>query len=137
MLDVFQGRQRTDLVAWFAEQRTDWVSGVSVVVADLHEPFRATFDECVPDAVQVADPMHVVMARTGARTRPAAAFRTMGSSRLVTSTGNCTKRGKRKRTSVTSTHCGANRNSPRCGLTRSSKTPVLHRSPKSKVSVEH
>jgi transposase len=29
---------------------------------DLHEPFRKVFDECVPGAVKVADPMHVVMA---------------------------------------------------------------------------
>ena len=62
MLDVFEGRQRTDLVAWFRDQPEQWVSGVTVVVADLHEPFRNAFNECVPAAVQVADPMHVVMA---------------------------------------------------------------------------
>ena len=62
VLDVFRGRQRADLVAWFANRPTHWVSGVKVVVADLHEPFRNAFEECVPDAVKVADPMHVVMA---------------------------------------------------------------------------
>ena len=62
MLDVFEGRQRADLVACFNVRPPHWVSGVKVVDADLHEPFRAAFDECLPAAVQVADPMHVVMA---------------------------------------------------------------------------
>ena len=62
VLDVFEGRQRGDLVGWLNARPPHWVSGVKVVVADLHEPFRAAFVECVPDAVQVADPMHVVMA---------------------------------------------------------------------------
>ena len=62
VIDIFEGRQRADLVGWLNTAPPDWVSGVKVVVADLHEPFRAAFAECVPDAVQVADPMHVVMA---------------------------------------------------------------------------
>jgi transposase len=62
VLDVFEGRQRGDLVAWFATCTDDWKKGVAVVVSDLHEPFRKAFDECVPTAVKVADPMHVVMA---------------------------------------------------------------------------
>jgi uncharacterized protein (DUF849 family) len=61
VLDVFEGRQRCDLVAWLNIRPPHRVSGVKVVVADLHEPSRRAFDECVPDAVQVADPMHVVM----------------------------------------------------------------------------
>lgn len=62
VVDVFEGRQRVDLVEWFQNQPPGWAEGIKVVVADLHEPFRAAFVECVPDAVQVADPMHVVMA---------------------------------------------------------------------------
>ncbi len=62
VLDVFEGRQRADLVDWFDTCAEDWRQGVSVVVSDLHEPFRKAFDECVPAAVKVADPMHVVMA---------------------------------------------------------------------------
>ena len=62
VIDIFEGRQRADLVGWLNTAPPDWVSGIKVVVADLHEPFRAAFVECVPDAVQVADPMHVVMA---------------------------------------------------------------------------
>jgi transposase len=62
VLDVFQGRQRADLQAWFNGRERAWLDDVEVVVADLHEPFRAAFNECVPDAVNVADPLYVVMA---------------------------------------------------------------------------
>jgi transposase len=61
VLDVFRGRQRADLVDWFATRADDWKNAVSVVVSDLHEPFRKAFADCVPAAVKVADPMHVVM----------------------------------------------------------------------------
>jgi hypothetical protein len=37
-------------------------AGVKVVVTDLHEPFRKAATEGLPNAVLVADPMHVVMA---------------------------------------------------------------------------
>ena len=48
VLDVFEGRQSADLVAWFADRPADRVSGGNVVVADLHEPFRNAFNERVP-----------------------------------------------------------------------------------------
>ncbi len=114
VLDVFEGRQRAALVAWFNVRPPHWVSGVEVVVADLHEPFRAAFDECVPDAVQVADPMFF--------------------SRSVTPTGKSSRHGKRKRMFVTSTRCGVNLNWPRCGSTPSSMTPGHRLFPRSKAS---
>ena len=62
VLDVFEGRQRVDLVEWFDTREQRWLDDIKIVVADLHEPFRAAFNECVPDATQVADSLHVVMA---------------------------------------------------------------------------
>ena len=62
MSDVFEGCQHADPGHVVRCSAPALGSGVKVVVADLHEPFRNAFDECVPAAVQVADPMHVVMA---------------------------------------------------------------------------
>jgi transposase len=62
VLDEFEGRQRVDLAEWLDEQGTVWCEQVKVVVTDLHEPFRKTATEPLPNAVLVADPMHVVMA---------------------------------------------------------------------------
>jgi transposase len=60
VLDVFEGRQRVDLVEWFDTRSEDWKQNVAVVVCDLHEPFRKAFAECVPNAVNVADALRTV-----------------------------------------------------------------------------
>ena len=62
VLDVFEGRQRVDLAEWLNEQGARWCEQVKVVVTDLHEPFRKAATDGLPNAVLVADPMHVVMA---------------------------------------------------------------------------
>lgn len=58
--DLVEGRNAADLGAWLAAQGHAWCNGVEVAVCDLHEPFRAAYDRHLPDAVQVADPFHVV-----------------------------------------------------------------------------
>lgn len=62
VLDVFEGRQRVDLARWLEGQGPVWCEQVKVVVTDLHEPFRKAASDGLPNAVLVADPMHVVMA---------------------------------------------------------------------------
>jgi transposase len=62
VLDVFEGHQRVDLANRLAEQPVVWRDQIGVVVTDLHEPFRKAVSEQLPEAILVADPMHVVVA---------------------------------------------------------------------------
>ncbi len=58
--DLIPGRNTGDLGAWLDAKGPQWCEAVGVAVCDLHEPFRAAYDTYLPDAVQVADPFHVV-----------------------------------------------------------------------------
>lgn len=60
VIDLLEGRNAADLADWFAAQEPAWRAGIAVAVCDLHEPFRAAFDDQIPQATQVADPFHVV-----------------------------------------------------------------------------
>jgi transposase len=62
-----------------ARTRSDeWRAGIEWATLDLSASYRAVFDTMLPDAVQVADPFHVVKlanqrsmsAGAGCRTRP-------------------------------------------------------------------
>jgi transposase len=64
VIDLLEGRNAEELTGWPAAQAPDWRAGIRVAVCDLHEPFRAAFDAQVPDAIQVADPFHVVAVGT-------------------------------------------------------------------------
>jgi len=64
VLDMLVGRNATDLGTWLAARTPAWRAAVKVATCDLHEPFRAAFDEQLPDATQVADPFHVVAVGT-------------------------------------------------------------------------
>ncbi|MGH3806641.1 MAG: ISL3 family transposase [Pseudonocardiaceae bacterium] len=48
------------VIAWLAERGTDWLEAVEYATLDLSGPYRAVFDTMLPDAVQVADPFHLV-----------------------------------------------------------------------------
>lgn len=60
LLEVVEGRDSAAPAAWLADQDPTWLAGISWAVLDLSGPYRATFDTMLPDAVQVADPFHVV-----------------------------------------------------------------------------
>src|SRR4051812_24553478 len=60
VIDVFEGRNASDLDAWLEGRPEAWKAAVTVTVADLHEPFRAAFGRHLGHATQVADPFHVV-----------------------------------------------------------------------------
>jgi transposase len=66
VIDVFEGRNASDLDAWLEARPEAWKAAISVTVADLHEPFRAAFGRHLGHATQVADPFHVVSVGTRA-----------------------------------------------------------------------
>ena len=60
LLDVVPGRDSTEPCRWFAQRSEAWRAGICWATLDLSASYRAVFDTMLPDAVQVADPFHVV-----------------------------------------------------------------------------
>jgi transposase len=60
LLDVVPGRSSAGSMAWLAERGKAWRDQVRFATLDLSGPYRKVFTLMTPDAVQVADPFHVV-----------------------------------------------------------------------------
>jgi transposase len=60
LLDIVPGRRAAEPCAWLADRGQDWLDGIAFATLDLSGPYRAVFDTLLPDAVQVADPFHLV-----------------------------------------------------------------------------
>lgn len=60
LLDVVPGRSSVKPCEWLAARSEGWRAGIRWATLDLSGPYRAVFDTMLPDAVQVADPFHVV-----------------------------------------------------------------------------
>ena len=60
LLDVVPGRDRHAAAQWLLDQGECWLGRIRWACLDLSGSYRATFDTVLPDAVQVADPFHVV-----------------------------------------------------------------------------
>jgi transposase len=60
LLDIVPGRDSAAPCAWFAAQPEAWRAGIGWATLDLSASYRTVFDTMLPDAVQVADPFHVV-----------------------------------------------------------------------------
>lgn len=60
LLDVVPGRSGKEPIAWLGAKPKEWREGIRYATLDLSGPYRAVFDQMLPDAVQVADPFHVV-----------------------------------------------------------------------------
>lgn len=60
LLDVVPGRSAAGPSQWLLRRPTAWLDRVAYGVLDLSGPYRKTFDDVLPDAVQVADPFHLV-----------------------------------------------------------------------------
>ena len=60
LLDVVEGRDAAPACAWLAAQPPAWLAQVTYGTLDLAGTYRAVYDTMLPDAVQVADPFHVV-----------------------------------------------------------------------------
>jgi transposase len=60
LLDVVPGRDAVEPCRWFARRPEAWRTGITWATLDLSASYRTVFDTMLPDAVQVADPFHVV-----------------------------------------------------------------------------
>ncbi|MGH9078360.1 MAG: ISL3 family transposase [Acidimicrobiales bacterium] len=60
LLDVVAGRSGKAPAAWLEARGQAWRDQVRWATLDLSGPYRATFDLMLPDAVQVADPFHLI-----------------------------------------------------------------------------
>ncbi len=60
LLDVVPGRSSVEPCAWLAGRGDAWLRNIRWATLDLSGPYRTVFDTMLPDAVQVADPFHVV-----------------------------------------------------------------------------
>ena len=59
LLDVVAGRSAAGPSAWLEARPDQWRNAIRNGVLDLSGPYRKTFNDSLPDAVQVADPFHV------------------------------------------------------------------------------
>jgi transposase len=60
LLDVVEGRTAKAASAWIDARPEVWRAGVAWATLDLSGPYRKAFSDSLPDAIQVADPFHVV-----------------------------------------------------------------------------
>jgi transposase len=60
LLDVVEGRSASGPSGWLEQRPEEWRAAIRYGVLDLSGPYRKTFDDVLPDTVQVADPFHVV-----------------------------------------------------------------------------
>jgi transposase len=60
LLDVVAGRSSAEPCRWLAARSDEWRARIRWATLDLSGPYRAVFDTMLPDAVQVADPFHLV-----------------------------------------------------------------------------
>ncbi len=60
LLDVVPGRSGVEPCRWLAARGDAWRANMAYATLDLSGPYRAVFDTMLADAVQVADPFHVV-----------------------------------------------------------------------------
>jgi len=60
LLDVVPGRSGVEPCRWLDARGEEWLGNIAWATLDLSGPYRAVFDTMVPDAVQIADPFHLV-----------------------------------------------------------------------------
>ena len=60
LLDVVPGRDQVEPCRWLAARPDQWRAAIRWATLDLSRTYRAVLDTMLPDAVQVADPFHVV-----------------------------------------------------------------------------
>lgn len=63
LLDVAQGRTAKTASEWLDACSDAWRAQIRWATLDLSGPYRKTFNDSLPDAVQVADPFHVCKPR--------------------------------------------------------------------------
>ena len=63
LLDVVEGRSAAGPIGWLSGRPLEWRERIVWATLDLSGPYRKVFNVMLPDAVQVADPFHVVKVR--------------------------------------------------------------------------
>ncbi len=60
LIDIVAGRTANSAEAWFRSQPAEWLDGIRWAVLDMSGPYRKAYDRVLPNALQVADPLHVI-----------------------------------------------------------------------------
>ena len=60
LVEVVEGRTADAVSDWINAQPDEWRAGIDWGVLDMSGPYRKVYNDSLPDAVQVADPFHVV-----------------------------------------------------------------------------
>jgi transposase len=63
LLDVVEGRDSGPASRWLAKRDKAWRTQIRFGTLDMSGPYRKVYDTMLPDAIQVADPFHVVKVR--------------------------------------------------------------------------
>ncbi len=60
LIDVFPGKDAKGAVRWLLDQPAWWREKIRWATLDLSGAYRAAYNQALPNAVQIADPFHVV-----------------------------------------------------------------------------
>lgn len=60
LLDIVPGKTAESAAGWFRSQPQEWLDGIQWAVLDLSGPYRTAYNQVLPNALQVADPFHVI-----------------------------------------------------------------------------
>ena len=60
LVEVVEGRTAAGVSGWIDAQPNEWRAGIDWGVLDMSGPYRKVYNDSLPNAVQVADPFHVV-----------------------------------------------------------------------------
>ena len=60
LIDIVPGKTANSAEAWFRSQPAEWLEGIRWAVLDMSGSYRTAYDRVLPNALQVADPFHVV-----------------------------------------------------------------------------
>ncbi len=60
LIDIVPGRTAESAASWFRSQPSEWRDGIRWAVLDMSGPYRTAYDRVLPNALQVADPFHVI-----------------------------------------------------------------------------
>ena len=60
LIDIVGGKTANSAEAWFRSQPVGWRDGIRWAVLDMSGPYRTAYDRVLPNALQVADPFHVI-----------------------------------------------------------------------------
>ena len=58
--DIVARRTAESAAAWFLRQSAEWRAGIRWAVLDMSGPYRTAYDRVLPNALQLADPSHVI-----------------------------------------------------------------------------